>query len=575
MRLWSALFLATTLVCSAGAQVVSGPSITAVTNSFSASASIAPNSFLSIYGSNLAPPGDARAWKQSDFVNGQLPTALDGVSVTLNGDNAYVSYISATQLNVLTTPDLAAGPVTVKVKVNGQMSAAFTTQAQPLAAILLTFNGSPYVTATHAGGSLIGPQTLYPGASTPAQPGEEIVLYATGFGAPGVIKGSQTQSGTLPSLPAIQIGGLAATVKFAGLILPGLFQFNVVVPPSIPDGDNTVSVQYAGQSTQTGLLLTTDFVVISLSNLIVPAGKSATLSWSSANATSCNASNAWSGSQLATGSQPVAPATPGYYTYTLTCTGAGRMSSQSAVLTSYGPPQTINYGASQASYHQGYQASFYVAPPNQVVRLQTSLTVPPFPPISTTPGAALFLWPGIDPATTSANFLPIDNGVLQPVLSWGPSCAPVVQPKPFSSWWISAQYVNTFGSAAGFTGCQSGPAMSVNPGDVLLIDMALDPSTGVWSQTVTDANTGQTVSFSINLQGQGQNWVYFAIEQWYGATIKTPVVFSNTTITFKTPDTARWCSTSQAANPNGYIMTPPTPENGAAQCFISTVVLQE
>ena len=30
-------------------------------------------------------------------------------------------------------------------------------------------------------GSLIGPATLYPGTSTPAKPGETIVIYANGF----------------------------------------------------------------------------------------------------------------------------------------------------------------------------------------------------------------------------------------------------------------------------------------------------------------------------------------------------------------------------------------------------------
>ena len=38
------------------------------------------------------------------------------------------------------------------------------------------------------------------------------------------------QSGALAPLPTIQIGGMPATVQFAGLVSPGLYQFNVVVP---------------------------------------------------------------------------------------------------------------------------------------------------------------------------------------------------------------------------------------------------------------------------------------------------------------------------------------------------------
>jgi uncharacterized protein (TIGR03437 family) len=576
MRFLAAAVIAAMIASFADGQSASAPSITSVSNSFSSSSTIAPNTWVSIYGTGLAPAGDVRVWKASDFVGGQMPTALDEVSVTLNGENAYVYYISPTQLNVLTPPDLAVGPVKVQVTANAQTSSMVSVWAQTYSVAFLTFGGG-YATATHSNGSIAGPAALFPGASTPAQPGEEIVLYASGFGVTSspVVKGSMVQSGTLPAMPVIQIGGANAQVLFAGLISPGLFQFNVVVPPKSANGDNAITAQYAGQTTQAGVLLNTEFVVISLSNIMISAGQSATLKWSATNAASCSASNGWAGSQPTAGSRTVSAPAPGYYTYTLTCTGPSQTSSQSAVLTAYGPAQTINYGASQASYHQGYQASFYVAPPNQITRLQTSMLVPPFPPVSTQAGAALFLWPGIDPSTNSVNFLPIDNGVLQPVLSWGPSCAPTSQPKPFSSWWISAQYVNTFGSAPGYSGCQSGPSMLVSPGDVLLIDMALNAATGVWLQTIIDANTDQTVTFSINLQGQGQNWVFFAIEQWYGETITTPLVFSNSTITFLSPDTANWCSTSQAANPNKYIMTPPTPQNGATQCFISSIVVTE
>ena len=41
-----------------------------------------------------------------------MPTSLDGVSVTIGGKPAYVSFISPGQLNVL-APDVPAGPITV------------------------------------------------------------------------------------------------------------------------------------------------------------------------------------------------------------------------------------------------------------------------------------------------------------------------------------------------------------------------------------------------------------------------------------------------------------------------------
>jgi uncharacterized protein (TIGR03437 family) len=105
---------------------------------------------------------------------------------------------------------------------------------------------------------LIGTATLYPGASTPAKPGETIMLYANGFGSTNVPvqSGSISQSGTLSPLPVIKIGGVAATVQFAGLVAPGEFQFNVTIPASLGNGDQTITATYGGESTQSGTLVT-------------------------------------------------------------------------------------------------------------------------------------------------------------------------------------------------------------------------------------------------------------------------------------------------------------------------------
>jgi uncharacterized protein (TIGR03437 family) len=54
----------------------------------------------------------------------------------------------------------------------------------------------------------------------------------------------------------VKIGGIAAAVQFAGLISPGLFQFNIVVPSAAPNGDNTIVATYNGLTTQTGVLIT-------------------------------------------------------------------------------------------------------------------------------------------------------------------------------------------------------------------------------------------------------------------------------------------------------------------------------
>jgi uncharacterized protein (TIGR03437 family) len=234
-----------------------GPEISLVANAEGESPTIAPNTWVEVKGVDLAPPGDSRIWQGSDFVNNQLPVRLDGVSVTVNGKGAYVYYISPGQVNILTPPDAMSGPVPVVVTNNGMVSAAFTVQAQALSPSFFVFD-TTHVAAIHADGSLLGPASLYPGSTTPAKPGETVVLYANGFGPTStpVVSGSLAQSGTLSPPPVVKIGGLAATVQFAGLVAPGQFQFNVIVPASLADGDQTIVATYNGSTTQAGTVLT-------------------------------------------------------------------------------------------------------------------------------------------------------------------------------------------------------------------------------------------------------------------------------------------------------------------------------
>ncbi len=235
----------------------SGPEITEVANAEGDSPTIAPNTWVQIKGVNLAPAGDTRIWQASDFLNNQMPTQFDHVSATVNGKSAFVYYISPTQMNILTPPDAMNGPVQVVVNSNGA-SASFTAQAQVLSPSFFVFNGGPHVAAVHTNGALIGPNSLYPGSTMPAKPGETVLLFANGFGSTSipVVSGSVIQGGTLSTLPVVKIGNNNATVTFAGLVGPGEFQFNVIVPPITPDGDQPIAASYNGSTTQAGTLIT-------------------------------------------------------------------------------------------------------------------------------------------------------------------------------------------------------------------------------------------------------------------------------------------------------------------------------
>ncbi|MGH9614869.1 MAG: hypothetical protein ACRD4P_17540, partial [Bryobacteraceae bacterium] len=60
-----------------------------VVNGASFAGPISAGSWFTIFGSNLFS-GSPRIWASGDFVDGRLPTSLDGVSVTVNGVPAYV-----------------------------------------------------------------------------------------------------------------------------------------------------------------------------------------------------------------------------------------------------------------------------------------------------------------------------------------------------------------------------------------------------------------------------------------------------------------------------------------------------
>jgi uncharacterized protein (TIGR03437 family) len=201
---------------------------------------------------------------------------LGAVGVTVNGKPAYIYFYcsavtstvcSSDQINVLTPLDSTVG--TVKIVVTSTSGSGTSTSSPynaTMAAVspaFLLFGSGSYVAATHltiCSGSycLLGPTSLYPGSSTPGAPGEEVVLYGVGFGLPTttLVAGSATQSGSLPTVPVCTVGSNPATVAFAGVISPGLYQLNLIIPAGTSAGDQPIACLYGGTATPSGDLIT-------------------------------------------------------------------------------------------------------------------------------------------------------------------------------------------------------------------------------------------------------------------------------------------------------------------------------
>jgi uncharacterized protein (TIGR03437 family) len=232
------------------------PMITGVSNNASGQPGISSGSWVSIYGTALS--GTTRMWQASDFSGTSLPAVIDGVSVKINGKSAAVYYVSPVQLSVQAPTDSATGPVQVQV-MNSAGTATGTATLQTYAPGF--FPLGKYPAAVHADSSYVAPDGYFgPGApSRPAQPGETLLMFGTGFGptTPAVPAG-QVVSGAAPVADPtqlhIRIGGVPATVQFAGIVAAGEYQFNVTIP-AVPDGDQPIVADIGGVSTQSGLLI--------------------------------------------------------------------------------------------------------------------------------------------------------------------------------------------------------------------------------------------------------------------------------------------------------------------------------
>ncbi len=243
-------------------QPTNAPKITSagIVNAASFAPGLSPGSFVTIFGENLAPR--TRSWDGA-IQGTALPRELEGVSVTVGGKAAFIAHMvqSPGQLNVVLPTDELAGSVEVKVT-NAQGSAAANAVLEPYApAFFPSSLARVYAAATHADNTAITKANQAPGvASRPAQPGEEIMLWGTGFGPTA----EQVPSGQVltkayplldPSALRVRIGGRDARVTFAGVTLAGVYQINVVVPADLADGDHPLEAEIGARRTQANVFL--------------------------------------------------------------------------------------------------------------------------------------------------------------------------------------------------------------------------------------------------------------------------------------------------------------------------------
>ena len=223
-----------------------------VLQSFSDKAGISGGTWMQIFGSDLS--STTREWAGADFNGSKAPTVLDNVRVKVAGKDAFVRYISPTQINVQAPDDIGTGNgITVEVTNAGGSSSRTVTAAKVSPALLTTpsflVGGRQYLAALFPDFvTFVGRANLIAGVPfRPAKPGDTIVIFAVGCGAttPGSPAGEIAAAPRPVASPiAVRFGETPATAQaFVGGI--GLCQFNVTVP-NVAVGDIAIEATVDG-----------------------------------------------------------------------------------------------------------------------------------------------------------------------------------------------------------------------------------------------------------------------------------------------------------------------------------------
>ena len=236
---------------------------------------ISPNSLISVFGQNFAPEGIQALSPRLD-AEGRVAANLAGTCLEIDGKRAPLFAVFTTQINAQAPHDLTPGQsraVAIRgcdTEMEEQRGTVATVETVTVSPAFFSFqsntDGRNPIIALHGGGpDLVGSPGAVPGVElTPAEPGEYISLFGTGFGTTE----PQLETGQIPDGLArlandvsFTFGGITVLqedVFYAGAApcCAGLYQFTMRVPLGFPDGHAPVVATVQGVSTPEGPYLT-------------------------------------------------------------------------------------------------------------------------------------------------------------------------------------------------------------------------------------------------------------------------------------------------------------------------------
>ena len=242
---------------------------------------ISPNAYFWVFGRGFTPEGAGTASPALDAA-GRVATELAGVCLEIDGKRAPLFAVFPGQINAQAPHDLTpeqaqvVGAISEVTAIrncgaeNERRSFAETVEAASFSPAFFNLGGNSDgrnpIVAARSDGTLAGPPGAVPGVEVaPAEPGEIVTFWGTGFGLTDPL----LEAGQIPAAAARLAGEIEFTLGgitlfpedmlYAGAApgLAGIYQFTVRVPRGFPDSLRApVIAAVNGVSTPEGPFLT-------------------------------------------------------------------------------------------------------------------------------------------------------------------------------------------------------------------------------------------------------------------------------------------------------------------------------
>jgi uncharacterized protein (TIGR03437 family) len=229
---------------------VLGPNSAVNAASFAPGAPVAPGSYVAVFGSNFS----------SATISAQsvpLPTTLGNTSVTVNGVQVPLYFVSPTQINIQMPFNVANGAQTIQVNRGATASAQQLVGVQTYSPAIFMYGASTTqgIVLHSADFSLVTP-------SSPAKPGEYIVVYADALGPLTVPQQAGQAAPSAQPLaltatnPTVTLGSSVMSLSYSGLAptLVGIYQINFQIPTSMQAGNYTMTINSNGVLSNTAVV---------------------------------------------------------------------------------------------------------------------------------------------------------------------------------------------------------------------------------------------------------------------------------------------------------------------------------